>query len=422
MRRGCAFLAALVVMAYPAPSWPQIVDEPIADFKWTDVKNGEKEFAIAEGRGRIVVLFFFKTTDVGSAAAVADVKKVAKMPGIYVIGVSPEKSDAVEKFAKAREFEFPYVSASDAESFFQISSYPRAYVIDTKGVLRWRGHPGELEERVKEQMRKTPPIGADPESLKARLAKATRLIGEKQFGKAYTLASQAATVASTGGGTAGASDATALAQKAEEGAKQLIEEARKQIDEKKIDAAIPVLAEIAVRFGTKEAARLAEAELAKLQSNREHKALIRKATDNVRGEMRNEEASDLAANKQFVEAIDTYKQVIERYPETRAAADAQKQIDRINADPSVKGIIAKRRAEQEADRWVEIGDRFAKVELFEQAREWYEKVQKEHPGTAAADRAKKAAAKLPKPADSKKGAKPKEKDTAESPKDEKKRG
>ncbi|TWT39968.1 AhpC/TSA family protein [Phycisphaerae bacterium RAS1] len=405
-----------------SPSTAQIVDEPLPEYKLTDVKNGEKEFAIAEGRGRILVLFFFKSTDAGSADVVAEVKKVAKMPGVHVIAISPEKPDAVEKFAKAKEFEFSYVAGADAEDFFQISSYPRAYVVDTKGVLRWRGHPGELEERVKDQIRKTPPIGADPESLKARLAKANKLMAEKQFGKAYTLASQVASVASTGGGAAGGSDATALAQKAEEGAKQRIEEARKLIEEKKIDQAIAVLADIAVRFGAKDAAREAETELAKLQSNREHKALVRKATDNVRGEMRNEEAADLIANKQYVEAVDTFKQTIERYPESKAAADAQKQIDKINADASVKTIIAKRRSEQEADRWLEIGDRFAKVELYDQAREWYDKVQKQHAGTAAADKAKKAAAKLPKTADAgKKETKPKS-NGDESAKQDKKNG
>jgi len=129
-------------------------------------------------------------------------------------------------------------------------------------------------------------------------------------------------------------------------------------------------------------------EVGRLQGDAYTKAIINKALDNVRGEVQNELAAELLANGMYLEALDAYRETSEKYPGTEAARAAAAAMDKIYKDPQLREQIKKTEAAEQAARWFDLGERFARCELFDQAREYFEKVIKNYPDSAVAEKAK----------------------------------
>jgi len=138
-----------------------------------------------------------------------------------------------------------------------------------------------------------------------------------------------------------------------------------------------------------------ETEIGQLQGDAYTKRIIAKAVDNARGELECERAEELLAAQQFTEAREAYRNVVERYPDTAAAERAQQSLDRLATDPDLRAAMKKVQAAEQAERWYDIGSRFARSELFDMAREYLEKVIQEYPASTAAEQARARLKELP---------------------------
>jgi len=139
----------------------------------------------------------------------------------------------------------------------------------------------------------------------------------------------------------------------------------------------------------------AQTEISRLLGDREVKPKMRKALDNAKGLVLNDTAAEHEAAKRFQDAVAVYRETTEKYPETEAAAAAEKAIDRISKDPEVRKAIAELRASEEAERWLDIAERFARVEMYGKAREYYEQLLAKYPDSPAAAKAKERLKTLP---------------------------
>lgn len=393
MRLTCR-LAALFAIAAASSAWaePLRLGKPVPDFKVEAIGEGATQFELSKNKGKMIVLFFWRTTDSGSIEAIPTLNEIHKdmgRSGIIVMGVSGEEREKVEPVVTGKGFQFPTLfGASQLVRDFEISSFPNVLVVDPAGNLAWRGHPGDsLKERIKTLRTRTPPIGSESKTLSNKLKKSESALGKGQVGRAYTLAKSVKDVVEAG--TPLSEQAKALMEKSEEAAKKALEEVKQETRAGKNEEACRRLADLSTRFSGQEVARLADEEVAKMRADNKTKNVMKKAIDNARGEMRNDEAEELAASSQFLEAVEAYKEVTEKYADTDAANDAKKAMEHINSDAGIQQKIKAARDNEEAERWIDLAERYEKCDLKDQAKATYEKIVSQHPKTLAASRAKK---------------------------------
>ena len=379
-----------------APRRP-VIGELAPDLLYRENDKDKGEPLLGKQRDHIVVLLFFRTDDSASADAVATLNKLHKdlgKRGVTIYGLSPEKKEKSDSFIKGKQIEFTTFWGGATNRYYDVSAFPKVYLIDTKGILVDRFHPGDnLEERVRAQMRKTPPVGADPDALKNHLSAAKQALESKNYGRAYTLAKDVDTLAEKDSDLN--KNATKLLEQIQEAAKKGLDDAREAIKAKDYDKACRILAEISVYLEGTPIAGEAGNEIGRLLGDRELKPKMRKALDNAKGQLLNDQAAEHEAGKRYLEAIKVYRETIDKYADTEAAAAAEKAIERISGDPKTKDAIAKFRVEEEADRWLDLGDRFAKIKMYNKAREYYELVREKHAEASAAAKVKDRLKNLP---------------------------
>jgi tetratricopeptide (TPR) repeat protein len=402
-------LGLLLTLAVTAPA--QKVGEPAPELPYRpdDERNREREserFAISELRGRIAVLFFFRSTNPESIDAMpilAGIQRAHRTEGVRVVLLTPEKKEKVQGTLTAQNLEeVSLFHGADISDLYQVVSYPYVFIVDPAGIITWKGHPlDDLAARVKEQIRKTPPIGADQEALTARLSRAEGLLAKGEPGRAFTLTMKVLRV--TEAGSPLHERAKGLKEKLLEAGKKWLEECRSAYRDGDHKKACRIAAEVSVRFQTdaregpeKELVAEADTEIGRLRGDLNTKDMVMKAVENARAEIKNDEAAELEANKEYLPALRLYRQVMDDFPKTEAGKAAREALERIQADPKIQALIRRERSEAQAQRWLGIAERYERVRMFAQAREQYQKIINEHPRSAAAARAKEALRKLPK--------------------------
>jgi peroxiredoxin/tetratricopeptide (TPR) repeat protein len=359
-------------------------------------------------RGHVVVLFFFRSDDASGDAisTLNDANQTFSRLGVVFIGLTPQKKEQAETLVKGKDVKFIIGYGVDTAGRYEVSAYPKVYLLDTDGVLVQRFHPGDdFEDRLRSQLRKTPPTGADEEGLSRRLEQAKTALKDEAYGKAYTLAQDVNKLADKDSALGKA--AADLMKKIEDAARKWLEEARtaaktaaapntKDADrEAANDKACRILAELSVRFSGTDVGKQADDEIGRLMGDARLKTKLRTALDSTRGELLNEQAAEEEANGRYLEAFRLYGTVTEEHPDTNAAKTADQALDRLRTDPKLKETIKNLRADDEAERWLDIGDRFSRLEMYGKAREYYERIVALHPSTAAGPKAKERLARLP---------------------------
>lgn len=389
----------LALLLFAAPAAAQRVGKPAPEINAPNYFGDEEHISLAKLKNKIVVLVFFRTNDSASVDVLPPLQKIHKdyrRRGVEIIAFTPEtEREKVENLMKGKELTFRVIFGGNLHELYEAPAFPHAYLIDTGGIIVWRGHAGDgLEERIKAQMRKTPPAGSETAALRAKLQKAEQLQSRDDIGRAYTLAREVADLAEKDSEMAEKSKT--LKEKLEKAAAETLTRARDLAKKEDFEKAGELLAMLSVRFEGTDVARDADAEVARLRGSGTVKTALRKAIENAKGEVHNDIAAQLESEKRYREAINAYKQTTENHVDTPAAKAAQAAIDRINSDASVQAELNKYRSEEEAERWLDLGERFVRVQLYDLAKVQFEKVIKTHPDSSAATKARKSLEKLPK--------------------------
>jgi tetratricopeptide (TPR) repeat protein len=377
---------------------------PDIEFKEGDRGSGESRFNVGEYRGRIILMFFYRSTDPVSLDAMSIISGVINDyagRGVVVHAITPEKQEQAEGPMKAKGFEPPHRFYGQAfQEIYEITSYPYIILVDPQGIIAWKGHPfHDLEGVLKEQIRRTPPIGAREEALQRMMKRAEEFHSQGECGKAITVVLTVMRVTEKGGNMH--EQANSLREKLLESAKKWLEEAREAKRAGDNKKACRIVAEVSVRFETdktegaeKELAAEAATEVGRLRSEMATKEMMDNELNNSRGELKNAEALDMEEVQDYPEAIRIYRKVVEDYKDTPAAKAAKEAIDRLTGDPKIKSFIDDRRKDEQADRWYDIADRYLRAKMEEQAKETLEKIVRERPRSPAATKAKEALKKL----------------------------
>ncbi len=395
MRYGLIF--GLLLSTLASPLHAQMIGQPAPELTFTR-RDGEdnqtEKLKLVGKRGLIVILYFFRTNDAPSAEYVDKANKSGRIPGVDVIFISPNKQEEVKTFIETKEIPEGWTiwEAESICSLYDVSHYPRCYIVDPQGLIAWRGHPGELDARLKDQIRLTPPLGAGEATLTKKLDTAQKMLSTKKLGVAYTLCKQVIDLTAEGDSLNG--KAITLRDQIEKAVEKRLEDAKKAFENKKYQEAAEILAEIKVRMEGRDIVKTAEGEISRVRGTRESKKLYEDGLRDVRAEMLLESALEQLELKRFVDAERQLREVTEKFDEAPTAILAQETLEKMHKDPEVLAAVKAHYDQLQADRWYDIGDRFSRLGLVDQAREYFKKVVDTYPKSEAAKRAETAMKKL----------------------------
>jgi tetratricopeptide (TPR) repeat protein len=403
-------------------------------------QNNDEEFYLFRHlRGSIAVFYFWRSSNLDSVERLSEMEALHRKygrQGVLFNFVTVDNEEKVEEVMEEKNvdfFRFRFRNSPGGYYLLGALSDPYVALVDPRGILAWRGVPDDdFEQRLADLIERTKPPAGDEQWLDRRFRKAERLHDQGEFGKACTIARELFKM--TDDSHAVHSRAEALVARSEEGAAVWLREAIQAKNDKDLEEAARIVAEIAVRFhdpdedetddrrgGNRDRDdeeninRRAELEIGIMSGDRKLKKLIREARENAEGELRNDRAMGLEEDDYYVLAKRIYESVVKDYEDTKAGKEAKRRLRRILRDRTIRKKMAERRARDEAVRWLHIGEGFAAMELYDEAREHFERLIAEHPDTVAAQRAKERLADLPKPKTATKSADSGEAKTARKP-------
>lgn len=395
LRQVVPVAVALAVLAPPTAA--QFVGQPAPEISAPNYMGKEDHFSIASARGKPLLLVFLRTEDDACIKAVPTLLSLHKKygpRGLELVGLCSEDKEPVERFVSEHKIPFRYGYGGDPDETYDVSAYPEAFLIDASGVIAWRGEVSdELDARVARLMARGSSAG-DKGADARRLEEAARSDASGNILKAYTLARQVAEL----GDKSLKSKADDLTKSLEEKARRQVDEVRDAIGNDQVDEALcRRAADLLVRFEGSEAGREASTQVQRLRGHAAGKAHVDAALAAARAARIADLADDAATGKEYARALQLYRELADQYAATPAGKDAKAALQRIQGDPAAQSALQAARNEDQADRWLDIAERYARLKLPEPARQYLEKVIQTHPTSRAAEQAKQRLAALGKP-------------------------
>jgi tetratricopeptide (TPR) repeat protein len=276
-----------------------------------------------------------------------------------------------------------------------VSGIPMLFLISPDGEVLWKGHGG-VEKALEKFIKTHPPRLLDPKQMAeaaATLDKVEKLIsgGEysnaiKSFGKIPADARAEATLGPR---------IDAIMKQLEEHASKSLEEAEKLIDEKKFGEAVIKLRDIAKLTGlpaADEASKRAKAVLAMPEAKAQIEAAERAEREKDRAS-RADEALAAARKSQEAkkdeQAYNQYRAIVSAFANTPAAGAASEEVKKYEQDPEFVKRVVSVGNETRARSVLNLAANYKSAGRTEQAKEKYQAVIDQYPGTKAAEEAKK---------------------------------
>ncbi len=394
------------------------------------VGNTTRLFTVDDYEGRVLVLYFWRTTNLESVEWLDKLKDLDKRfapKGVrFMTGVleQPEKADKVidEKGVDDILSTNMRLYGRGWAEFFGAMSHPYVVVVDPDGYIAWRGNPNDrFEERLNETLEATNPPSVDAKWLGRKLRAAEKHLDDGEFGKAYTAAKFVQRIAIENSKESQAADS--LMGKAETAAADWLKKAIEFERADNLDKATYIVAQISVHFGAPEKRTLnrrdergqpapagnnenerdlrrpvaqdADNEIGRMRGAVKVKDMIRTQLEAARGDVMNTRAADLEERKQYDRAHERYAEVVKKYPDSEPAKAAKAAIERLRTSPAVAEQVKKARAVAAARRLLDLGNRCEQQKLPALARQHYEQLVADHPESPEAKTAAERLKSLP---------------------------
>ena len=167
----CGLAAACVIaLSGSALAARELVGHKAPEISISGKLNFSGALSLKASRGQVVLLEFWATWCPPCRATIPHLQKLHKAyrgKGLRIISISAEKGGTIRPFVRRQGGKMAYPIGFDrsrrTSSTYGISTIPSAFLIDTKGVVIWQGHPLQLKnQQIEEALEQV-----DPKALQA---------------------------------------------------------------------------------------------------------------------------------------------------------------------------------------------------------------------------------------------------------------
>lgn len=383
---GLLFLM-LAMTSIAAQADVKVGDKPVIDWQSVDGQRITSE----KLSGRIVILDFWATwcgPCMMEVPHMVELNKTYKDKGVRIIGISLDKDiNRMTQVTKEKGLDWPQIcdgkglDGSCAEAFdIKNKGIPTTFILSAEGQVLWRGHPIALDQILPQVLAKYPPTFKEKDR-----ARATELLnrGTAELKKGQWT-SLAAILADLPDGPL--SEAEMLDTiRAFMGAYDHLA-GTSTITARKMSNAVSADAQAAASFAAMrnvvplgkgdEAAANPPTAPAHTEANNAKLAAIR---------LRNAEQYREAGKD--IEAYRLYKQIVEQYADTDAAAKARPRVEAYEKDVVFMAKVALAAQEEEATRYLMMARSYFETSRMEQAIEQCDQILQKFPHTDCAKEA-----------------------------------
>jgi thiol-disulfide isomerase/thioredoxin len=389
------FIATLILLwATTATADIKVGDHPNLNFTSID---GQK-INLTQYKGKIVLVDFWagwSPQSVQNAPHLVKVNDQYKEKGLQIIGVNlDESADVATQNAKNVGFTWPQacdggIWKSAYVQSWSVTTLPTDFIIDPNGVLVWMGNSSDLDKPLAEVFLHYPLQLLNPKVLteaRADLNQIDKLVAAAKPEDALAILLRIPPGAMADDKIA--ARVRDVQQNLQDGATAMIGQVDALAQAGKYSEAVAKLNAVIKGLSGTPAADQAQHRLDDLMNDPDaRKALDRGQRDRDSVDWLNE-AEHLQAAGDDMAAYKRFKQIIAAYPETPAATSAQQAVSVYEQDPTFLQKVKDASVADKAKAALSLADSYRRSGRSDLARQKYQSVIDQFPGTQYADTAK----------------------------------
>jgi thiol-disulfide isomerase/thioredoxin len=396
MRHLSAACIGLLFLSTLATANVGVGDKPVLKFKDFTSK---KSVDLADYKGKIIVVDFWATwcnPCMGEAGHMVAVNEKYASKGMQFIGISLDEDPAsLKKIIAEKNFTWPQSFEGQAwngatPKAWGVNSIPQTFIISPEGDVLWRGHPANIDAAIESAFKDHPPQLVDPKVLAAANATLDQVDGDiasQQPAKALKLMAGIPEAAKADG--AFASRVTDTTAKLQDFGNSELTSVDPLIASGDFATAIHKLRDLSQAFSGTPVAASAKSKLMALGSNPK----VKQALENEKAEKVAADALATAnqwkADKKDELAYPQYQMIVKSYPKTAAATDAAAAVKEYEANKPFITAYNNKNNKKKAEGLLLMADNLRQMGSVTKAKEKYQQVLDQYPGTEWAESAKK---------------------------------
>jgi thiol-disulfide isomerase/thioredoxin len=401
LRRSIASLGiiALGLMAAPAFAKVDVGDAPTMKFAAFDNKG---EVDLKDLKGKIVIIDFWATwchPCMAEAPHMVEINKKYADQGVQFIGISLDSdsnSEGLKKVIKEQGFTWPmsFEGKGWDGSFpkqFGVTGIPQTFIIGPDGTVLWRGHPAQIDGPLADALKNHPPQLVDPQTVtaaKAKLDEVEAALTDNQAAKAIKSFTAIPDIAKRDVETAERMKTDG--QKIADLGKTKLDAVDAMISDKQVPQAITELQNISRTFAGTDTGNAAKKKLLSMGSDPDVKKAVAAAKQEDAAAAALKLADKAKADHKDEKAYPLYQKIVKNYPGTPSADQAAAAVTAYEADTAFITRYTANAKAAKAASMLSLADSDRVNGATDTAKELYQKVIADYPGTTAADTAKAA--------------------------------